>query len=536
MSQPALIVTGASGFVGRHLLEELKGEYRIFALARRSQRECGAPVDDNIAWMQVDIGDREGLAKAFREIASAGGGRYLIHLAAYYDFAGENRPEYRRTNVEGTTNVLELARELGLERFILASSVAACAFPRPEGPVSEKTRPDGRHIYAWSKREAERLVLEARDVIPACIVRFGAVFSDWCEYPPLYMFLNTWLSESWRNRVLAGRGESAIPYVHIREVVSFFKRLLVRCDQLANGETLIVSTEGSLSHRTLYEAATQYAFGRSRRPIHMPKSICKLGVLGMSGLGRLVGSMPFERYWMARYIDRKLEVDNAYSRHRLGWTPEPRFRLDRRMPYLIEHLRSEPFQWHAKNEMAMRRTPARPDLRIYNALARVEDLVVFDVVQAVLDERTRPPMPAFRDLDREELAWRIRLYYRLLLTSVQSSDRMQLANYMAITCQSRFRAGFTGDEIRALLDLFNGIILYNLASRAEGTETESELYQRITVPIEFAKDELREQFGRFLEGIEDADVVAPEEAPPALALSSRQALEETIWSCLVHRK
>ena len=113
MPRPALIVTGASGFVGRHLLEDLKDEYRIFAIARRSQRECGAPVHPNIAWMQVDIGDIDDLARTFREIASAGGARVLLHLAAYYDYAGEHRPEYRRTNVEGTKNVLELAREPG---------------------------------------------------------------------------------------------------------------------------------------------------------------------------------------------------------------------------------------------------------------------------------------------------------------------------------------------------------------------------------------------------------------------------------------
>ncbi len=143
MSRPALIVTGASGFVGRHLLEELKDEYRIFAIARRSQRECGAPVHPNIAWMQVDIGDSEGLARTFREIASAGGARVLLHLAAYYDYAGEHRPEYRRTNVEGTQHVLELAQGLQLERFVFASSVAACEFPRREGPI-DRVDPAGR--------------------------------------------------------------------------------------------------------------------------------------------------------------------------------------------------------------------------------------------------------------------------------------------------------------------------------------------------------------------------------------------------------
>ena len=58
MALPTLVLTGASGFVGRHLLESLAAEYRIFGIARRSQIRCGAPVHPNITWFQVDIGER----------------------------------------------------------------------------------------------------------------------------------------------------------------------------------------------------------------------------------------------------------------------------------------------------------------------------------------------------------------------------------------------------------------------------------------------------------------------------------------------
>lgn len=50
MSLPRIIVTGASGFVGRHLLEEIKESFHVFGIGRRSQRECGAPVHPNIVW------------------------------------------------------------------------------------------------------------------------------------------------------------------------------------------------------------------------------------------------------------------------------------------------------------------------------------------------------------------------------------------------------------------------------------------------------------------------------------------------------
>jgi len=223
MTLPAIIVTGASGFVGRHLLEELKNDYRIFAIARRSQRECGAPIHPNIAWMQVDIGDREGLERTFREIRTAGGAKFLFHFAAYYDFEGSKRQEYERTNVEGTRNVLEFVKDLGLSRLFFSSSVAACAFPEKGSALTESSPADGDHVYAWSKRLGEEMVAQFSEISPTCIVRFGAIYSDWCEYPPLYMFLNTWLGKSWKARILAGKGESAIPYIHIRDIVRFLR-------------------------------------------------------------------------------------------------------------------------------------------------------------------------------------------------------------------------------------------------------------------------------------------------------------------------
>ena len=93
-----LIITGASGFVGRHLLEDLKNDFRIFAIARRSQHECNAPVHSNIAWIRADISDWHSIEKAFREIKTAGGADYLLHLAAFYEFSGEDHPEYISTN------------------------------------------------------------------------------------------------------------------------------------------------------------------------------------------------------------------------------------------------------------------------------------------------------------------------------------------------------------------------------------------------------------------------------------------------------
>ena len=73
---------GASGFIGRHLLDGLKREHRIVGMARRSQLRCGAPFHDNISWFQVDIADRESLKTAFEAVHRLRLRSFLISLAA----------------------------------------------------------------------------------------------------------------------------------------------------------------------------------------------------------------------------------------------------------------------------------------------------------------------------------------------------------------------------------------------------------------------------------------------------------------------
>ena len=54
-NQKKILVTGASGFVGRNILEDLYQEYYIYVLARRTQQEAGVKTHKNIKWILVDI-------------------------------------------------------------------------------------------------------------------------------------------------------------------------------------------------------------------------------------------------------------------------------------------------------------------------------------------------------------------------------------------------------------------------------------------------------------------------------------------------
>lgn len=507
---PRLIVTGASGFVGRRLLEMLQGSYRIEAVDRLSAAESGVGLGPNMRWHQVELCEPAPVDRLFAELRADGPADFLIHLAAYYDFSGEDHPEYHRTNVDATRHVLEACRGLGLRRFIFASSVAACAFPKPGAAITELTPPDGDHLYAETKRLGEAMVREASRYFPTAIVRFAALFSDWCEYAPLFHFLDTWLSESWNARILGGHGRSAVPYLHVRDLILFLQRVLERADRLEPAEVLIASPDGAVSHRQLFEVATRYVYGEARRPILMPKALAIPGMWGRCKLGRLLGHQPFERVWMGRYIDFSLTVDSHRSRERLDWAPRPRMEILRRLPFLIENWKSDPAEWYRRNLDMARAARLRPNLLLYYLLERHEAAISERFTERL---RVEADTPHYRDLPAEEHAWHHRLVLRNLLNAVRTRERAVFRTYCADLAERRAGQGFAESEVREALRLLREVTLEVLQRDPEAAPLREAIHDYVLVTIDFGIDAIEEVFEGLRAGFVP-EPAAPQHATP----------------------
>ncbi len=255
----------------------------------------------------------------------------------------------------------------------------------------------------------------------------------------------------------------------------------------------------------------------------------------MTAAGRLGGRMPFERLWMYHYIDRQMEVDNSHSRARLEWTPSARYQVERRLPFLIERFKSESVEWHARNAAVMRKEIIRPDLAILKALVTEENQFIDALAQRVGEEAARGRLPSYGAMEASKLVWLARLWHRLLVTSVQTSNRMLLVNYLEVTGVSRFKTGFSVDEVCLFLRVMNDVIVEALRRRADLRRFEHELFDRVTVPIELAMEEVRGQYERLQERGETVPEDDLEGAGPEGA-TAREMIESTIWSCLVQRR
>ncbi|MGD2089500.1 MAG: NAD-dependent epimerase/dehydratase family protein [Candidatus Aminicenantes bacterium] len=492
---PAIIVTGASGIVGRGFLEAAKDEYLIYAIARRSQKEADVPRHPNIKWIQVDIGNWLSLRWVMHNIKRSGGADYVFHLAAYYDFEYKDHPEYERTNVNGTRYMLEQCRILRIKRFVFASTTAACNFPKRGDKINEKTPVDANYAYAKAKKKGEEMVREFSKVFPCSIVRFAAVYSDWCEYGVLYTFLDTWLSKKWNSRVLGGKGESAVPFIHTRDLSQLVLTILNNSQQLPRFDTYIASPDGSTSHRELYEMAVRLYYGRKRRVFFVPKFLALPGVIVRDLLGRLIGKRPFERPWMIKYLDYKLDIDASYTREVLSWEPTPRYHVLRRLIFLIEKMKSDPFEWHRKNAIAMDRSPLRPNMLIYEVMLKIKDKTIDAINQAILDPARSSEFPNYQKMDKTNLNWYVDIVYQLLSASIRNNDRMLLLDYIRDLCRIRFKDGFSSQEICGVLSCIGETVGLKLNAEPELKKLEQEIHDYTSITMQMTVDEVEDMFG-----------------------------------------
>lgn len=154
------LVTGGSGFTGRHLIAHLKAQgHRVVALA-----SCDAGAH---AHHHIDLDDREGLTRIIRAEAPD----RVFHLAAL-SFVGHPEPlDFYAVNVLGTQNLLEVCAALVTPPRVLVASSANVYGANASGRISEQVAPAPVNHYAASKLAAEHMARTFAARLPLLLSR-----------------------------------------------------------------------------------------------------------------------------------------------------------------------------------------------------------------------------------------------------------------------------------------------------------------------------------------------------------------------------
>lgn len=156
-----VLVTGGTGFLGAYIIKRLVEQHIPVRAIRRSVKTpffISPSVWEKVEWVEGDVLDVVSLHDAMQDV------NHVIHAAAVVSFSRRNRQLMYQTNIQGTENVVNVALENNISRFVHISSVAALGRTSQNEEVSEekKWQPSGTNThYAITKQQAELEVWRA---------------------------------------------------------------------------------------------------------------------------------------------------------------------------------------------------------------------------------------------------------------------------------------------------------------------------------------------------------------------------------------
>jgi hypothetical protein len=206
--------------------------------------------------------------------------------------------------------------------------------------------------------------------------------------------------------------------------------------------------------------------------------------------GRMLGVRPFERPWMARYVDTHLHVNASRTRETLGWEPHPRLGVLNRIPFMIENARSNPVEWHARNQEALEHLALRPNYRIYRLVEKNEPEIRETIFGHLATDEGKANLPSYRGLTDDERQWALRMTLRTLLHSIRTGAKGPFMSYCRDVATRRISQGFPPEEIAYVMRTFGRICVAQLKKDPETAGLEDTVQELITATVDFGVDQI----------------------------------------------
>jgi nucleoside-diphosphate-sugar epimerase len=308
------LVTGATGFVGSHLVRGLlQRGWAVRAVARDPAR-AGELARAGAAVVRGDLDDPASL----RGVGD--GVEVVLHAAAQLNLPGVSAEQYRRANVEGTRRLVEAVRGAGLKRFVQVSSIAAIGI-RATGMIDESypCRPD--IDYGKSKLAVDRYLeeLARREGFPAVVVRPPTVYGP----GERYNFLSLCRAIASNRFLLVGRGDNRVDFCWVGNLVQV---LIAAAERGRPGETYLVADQPTLAFRETTQILSQLLRGQALPPFHLPLPVAHAVALPLAVLGAVLRRpMPLTPK-RVRTMSSDQCFDVSKARRDLGYAPEGTFR------------------------------------------------------------------------------------------------------------------------------------------------------------------------------------------------------------------
>ena len=291
-------VTGATGFLGSHLVDRLlEKKWELHLLVRKSS-DLRWLLGKKVHYHYGDIvGETDGLRAGLKEAD------VCFHLAGVIT---ARRPEtYFEVNAQGTARLLETALKVNpkIKRVVITTSLAAHGPGRDDRPATEEDDCHPITDYGRSKRDAELIALRYRERLPITIIRPPAIYGP----RDRQVFRYFWMARK-GFLLLPGRGVRLLNIAYVQDVVT---GLILAAEKAeAAGKTYFIGDKRNYDWEEVADLMGRAVHHKALK-IHVPESLVRLVAWGY----------PTVRANLNNFLARNWSLDIGKARRELGYEP-----------------------------------------------------------------------------------------------------------------------------------------------------------------------------------------------------------------------
>jgi nucleoside-diphosphate-sugar epimerase len=348
-SRPIVLITGAAGDIGSTLAQVLARDHTVVGLDRAGKKA-------DIPLIEADLTSAESVRQALERFRKDHGSRIasVIHLAAYFDFTGEDNPLYEKVNVEGTRVLLQELQRLEVEQFVYAGTMLVHAAGRPGERISEEQPIDPKWAYPSSKAAAEEAIRAERGRIPVVLLHLAGIYDEQRCVPTLAHQIARIYERDFTSYLYAGDPHAGQSLLHKADMADAFRRTVLRRRELPEEVTILIGEPEAMGYEALQDAIGRLLHGEQEwTTLRLPKPAAKLGAALQDKLEAVIpdaidqGEKPFVRPFMVSLADDHYALDISRANRLLGW--EPRHFIGDQLGKLTAALKGDPLGWYEAN-------------------------------------------------------------------------------------------------------------------------------------------------------------------------------------------
>jgi len=284
-----ILVTGATGFIGRYLTEALSKNFSVRCLVRKN-RDITSLRNFNVELILGDLLVKESLRSALDEID------LIYHLAG--EVYSRHKNDYYKGNTLATHNLLETCKEKNIKRIIFLSSIGVYKPSTTKNLLTEESECEPITFYGRTKLDTEELIKKYN--IPWVIVRAPVIYGP--HQPPV---LNRFFLNAFKKRkiYIIGKGDNLRSLCFIDNLIEGLVLLANKID--VDGKTYILSDESPYTFDEIIKT-TSKVIHQNVKIIRLPDF---LGDISW-GIYRLMDSL-FDLCLVELYATKKVQLQEG---------------------------------------------------------------------------------------------------------------------------------------------------------------------------------------------------------------------------------